>query len=528
MVEKKYIVAIDQGTSATRCIIFDYVGNIVSSEFAEHKQIYPHPGWVEHNPAEILQNTNLVIKNSIRKARIDTKEIAAVGVTNQRETVVLWDPTTGEPVYNAIVWQDTRTKDRCAILRESGMEASLIHPRTGVYAYPYFSSTKIEWILRNVPGAEDKARNGNLLFGNIDTWIIWNLTKGRKNNSTPEKNGAHVTDYTNASRTMLMDLARLEWSSDMLEIFHISSQMAPSLRPSSDEEVLGYTASTGPFGREIPICGDLGDQQAALVGQVCFGNGDTKNTYGTGCFLLSNLGNELKLSRRGLVTTVAYGFEEGKCCYSFEGSIAIAGAAVQWLRDNLNMIKSSADTESLAGSVSGIGSGGVYFVPAFSGLFAPYWDSDARGVMIGLTGYIRKEHLIHATLESICWQTRDVFDLMSLETGSKGQSLKVDGGAVSNNYLMQLQADILGIDVVRPAVTETTSLGAVYAAGLAVGLWSDTSELQKLWRADRVFRPKWDEDRRARLHQGWKVAVERCKAWLKEVGELPSSGTKVD
>ena len=501
---------------------------MVSSEYAEHEQIYPRAGWVEHDPEEILEKTRFVIRRSIETAGVQGKQIAAVGVTNQRETTILWDKVTGKPVYNAIVWQDTRTNPRCAAIRENEAEDSLIHLKTGLYAHPYFSSSKIEWVMKNVPAAYQKAKSGTILFGNIDTWIIWNLTRGAPNNPTPEKNGAHLTDYTNASRTMLFDIGHLEWSPDLLQMFGIPPGIMPQARPSSDRQSFGYTSADGPFGCEVPIYGDLGDQQAALVGQACFDPGETKNTYGTGCFLLANLGDRPKFSQRGLLTTVAFGFEEGHCAYAFEGSVAIAGAAVQWLRDNLKLITSSAETETLAKSVSMTGSGGVYFVPAFSGLFVPYWDADARGIVMGLTRYTRKEHLVHATLESICWQTRDVYDVMTEEMQANGKALKVDGGAARNDYLMQLQADILGIEVIRPVVTETTSLGAAYAAGLAVDFWSSKKDLQDICKIDRTFIPRWDEEKRKKLHNGWSAAVRRSMGWLKEVGDLPPSGTAVN
>ncbi len=526
--EKKYVAAVDQGTTGTRCIIFDHESNVIAWHYEEHEQIYPKPGWVEHDPLEIWEKTQIVIKEAIKKAKIDPREIAAIGVTNQRETTIIWDPKTGKPVYNAIVWQDTRTRDRCEELRQKNLEKTLIHPHTGVYSFTYFSSTKIEWILKNVPNVMEKAKKGELIFGNIDTWVIWNLTRGGKDLLTPERYGAHVTDYTNASRTMLMNIEKLEWDKELLELFDIPEEILPLIRPSSDVKIYGYTPADGPFGAEIPVCGDLGDQQAALVGQVAFKIGEAKNTYGTGCFMLLNIGEKPILSKYGLLTTAAYGFEEGKCIYALEGSIAITGAAIQWLRDNLKIIKSAPETEDIAKSVSDVGSGGIFFVPAFSGLFAPYWDLDARGVIVGLTRYIRKEHLVHATLECICWQTKDVFEAMAKDTGVKLAALKVDGGAVKNNYLMQLQADILGCDVVRPVVTETTSLGAAYAAGLAVGFWKSTDELRELWKVDRVFKPKWDEEKRQKLYNGWLAAIERAKGWLKEVGELPPSGTSVE
>lgn len=528
MVQGKYVAVIDQGTSSTRCLIFDPEGKIVSSEFAEHEQIYPQAGWVEHNPNEILEKTRLVIRRAMKTAGVRGNQISAVGVTNQRETTILWDKVTGQPVYNAIVWQDTRTKDRCARIREKDVDDSLIHLKTGLYPHPYFSSSKIEWILKNVHAAHEKAKNGGILFGNVDTWVIWNLTRGTLNNPTPEKNGAHLTDYTNASRTMLFDIGRLEWSQDLLQMFNIPPEIMPQVRPSSDKQTLGYTSADGPFGYEVPICSDLGDQQAALVGQACFEPGEAKNTYGTGCFLLANQGDTPKFSNHGLLTTIAFGFEEGHCAYAFEGSVAIAGAAVQWLRDNLNIITSSDETERIAESVSMTGSGGVYFVPVFSGLFVPYWDADARGIVTGLTRYTRKEHLVHATLESICWQTKDVYDVITDEIQTSGKTLKVDGGAARNDYLMQLQADILGIDIIRPVVTETTSLGAAFAAGLAVDFWRSKKELQEICKIDKTFIPKWDEEKRKKLHNGWSAAVKRSMGWLKEVGDLPPSGTAVN
>jgi len=521
MVEKKYCATIDQGTTGTRCMIFDHESNVIAWKYLEHEQIYPKPGWVEHNPMEIIERMNAVIKMALEEAKINPEEIAAIGVTNQRETTILWDPKTGKPYYNAIVWQCTRTRDICEELRKENYEETLIHPHTGLYSFTYFSGPKIKWILDNVPGVKEKAEKGDVLFGTIDTWCIWWLTGG-------PKGGAHVTDYTNASRTMLMNINKLEWDPEMLELLKIPEGILPEIRPSSDKDIYGYTPKDGPFGAEIPVCGDLGDQQGALVGQVCYKEGEAKNTYGTGCFMLYNIGKTPTLSKHGLLTTVGYGIEKGKCTYALEGSIAITGAAIQWLRDNLKIIKTAPETEEIAKSVSDVGSGGIYFVPAFSGLFAPYWDLDARGVIVGLTRFIRKEHLVHATLESICWQTRDVFDAMYADSGIRLEALKVDGGAVVNNYLMQLQADILGAKVVRPVVTETTALGATYMAGLAVGFWENLDELVKLWRVDRVFEPKWPEEKREKLYKGWKAAVEKAKGWLKEVGELPSSGTSVD
>ena len=522
---KKYILAVDQGTTGTRCIIFDHENNIISKAYEEHKQIYPRPGWVEHNPIEIWEKTQIVIKRAIERAKIEAHDIATIGVSNQRETIVAWNPRTGRPYYNAIVWQDARTRERCNELKKEGHEET-IHSITGLYTYTYFSSTKIEWLLKEVPKISEALKKGEVIFGTIDTWIIWNLTRGNKDVLTPERNGAHVTDYTNASRTMLMDIKRLKWSSDLLRFFNIPEDTLPIIRPSSDEEVYGYTSLKGLFKYEIPITGDLGDQQAALVGQVSFNEGDAKNTYGTGNFMLLNIGKEPRLSRHGLLTTVAYGFKEVR--YALEGSIAITGAAIQWLRDNLGIISNASETEEIAKSVSDVGSAGVYFVPAFSGLYAPYWDLDARGIIIGLTRFIRKEHLIHATLEQICWQTRDVFEAMTKDTNITLGTLKVDGGAAVNNYLMQLQADTLGCNVIRPAITETTSLGVAYAAGLAVNFWSNLRELRELWKVDRVFKPKWSRDKREKLYHGWKEAVKRARGWLKDVGELPSSGTIIN
>jgi len=520
MVEKKYCATIDQGTTGTRCMIFDHESNVIAWKYLEHEQIYPKPGWVEHNPMEIIERMNAVIKMALEEAKINPEEIAAIGVTNQRETTILWDPKTGKPYYNAIVWQCTRTRDICEQLRKENYEETLIHPHTGLYSFTYFSGPKIKWIFDNVPEVREKAEKGEVLFGTIDTWCIWWLTGG-------PKGGAHVTDYTNASRTMLMNIEKLEWDPEILELLKIPEEILPEIRPSSDKDIYGYTPEDGPFGAEIPVCGDLGDQQGALVGQTCFKEGEAKNTYGTGCFMLYNIGKTPTLSKHGLLTTSAYGIEKGKSIYALEGSIAITGAAIQWLRDNLKIIKSAPETEEIAKSVSDVGSGGIYFLPAFSGLFAPYWDLDARGVIVGLTRFIRKEHLVHATLESICWQTKDVFEAMYADSGVRLEALKVDGGAVPNNYLMQLQADILGAKVIRPVVTETTALGATYMAGLAVGFWESLGELVKLWKVDRVFEPKWSEEKREKLYKGWKVAVEKAKGWLKEVGELPPSGTTV-
>ena len=501
---KKYTAAVDQGTTGTRFMIFDRQGQPVSAAYEEHQQIYPQPGWVEHDPMEIWEKTRKVIKAAMEKGRVKPEEIAGIGVTNQRETTIVWDPRTGEPCYNAIVWQCTRTRDICQKLIDDGFEP-YVKGSTGLVSATYFSGPKIKWILDNVEGLREKAEKGEAIFGNMDTWVIWWLTGG-------PNGGAHVTDYSNASRTMLMNLKTLDWDQEILDYLGIPCQMLPAIRPSSDRKLYGLTAKGGPLGGEVPVCGDLGDQQAALVGQTCYGVGEAKNTYGTGCFMLLNTGNEIVPSPSGLLTTVAYGVEKGQATYALEGSIAITGAAVQWLRDNLQIIESAAETEQIAREVGD--AGGIYFVPAFSGLFAPYWDMYARGVIVGLTRYVRREHLVHATLESICYQTKDVLEAMQKDSGVELTALKVDGGAVKNNYLMQLQADVLGVEVVRPKVDETTALGAAYAAGLATGFWESLDDLRANWSIDRVFKPQWDEARRDEGYAGWKRAVERARGWV--------------
>ncbi len=499
----QYAAALDQGTTGTRFMIFDQRGRVVSSHYEEHAQITPRPGWVEHDPAEIWAKTQRVIAGALEKGHISPAEIGAIGVTNQRETTVVWDPRTGEPLHNALVWQDTRTREICQALVADGLEP-LFRARTGLPVATYFSGPKLKWLLDNVPGLRAKAEAGEALFGTIDTWVIWNLTGG------PGR-GAHVTDVTNGSRTMLMDLTALDWDDELLEILGVPRPMLPRLRPSSDPAFYGTTLPDGVLGAAVPVCGDLGDQQAALFGQAGTVPGEAKNTYGTGCFMLLNTGAEPVPSTSGLLTTVAYGLP-GEVAYALEGSIAIAGAAVQWLRDNLGLIEEAAETEPIARSVED--AGGIYFVPAFSGLFAPYWDMDARGVIVGLTRYANRAHLVRATLEAICYQTRDVLEAMQADSGIKLASLKVDGGATANDFLMQLQADILGVPVVRPVVSETTALGAAYAAGLAVGLWSGLAELRANWRMDRLFEPRWDEARREAAYDGWKRAVERSRGWM--------------
>ena len=502
--EKKYVAAVDQGTTSTRCIIFDRKGRVIGVDQKEHEQIYPKPGWVEHDPMEIWQRTQEVIRGAIANAGIDPNEIAAVGVTNQRETTVVWNRHTGKPYYNAIVWQDTRTDKICDMLAADGGQ-DRFRPKTGLPLATYFSGPKIMWLLENVPGLREDAEKGDAIFGNIDTWLIWNLTGG-------PNGGAHVTDVSNASRTLLMNLETLDWDDEILGIMGIPRAMLPRVVPSSDPNTWGTTAKEGPFGAEIPVCGDLGDQQAALVGQACFDVGEAKNTYGTGCFLLLNTGNHIVHSKHGLLTTLAYKFGDAPAVYALEGSIAITGALVQWLRDNLEFFEKSADIEPCARSVED--NGGIYFVPAFSGLFAPYWRSDARGVIVGLTRYIRKGHICRAALEATAYQTKDVFDAMLKDAGVELKALKVDGGMVRNELLMQFQADILNVPVIRPVVTETTSLGAAYAAGLAVGFWKDLDDLRANWQEDKRWTPAMDEETRQRLYKGWLKAVERTFGWV--------------
>jgi len=502
MTEKKYAVAIDQGTTSTRCMVFDGDGNVVSVDQMEHKQIYPKPGWVEHDPLEIWSRTQDVIRGALTKGEVKSEEIAGIGITNQRETTVVWEKATGKPIYNAIVWQCMRTQSFCEEWGKMPGWKEKTNQETGLVVSPYFSGTKIKWILDNVPGARDRGEKGEILFGNIDTWVIWNLTGG------PD-GGVHVTDVTNASRTLCMNIRTLQWDDEMLGFFGIPKAMMPAIKPSS--YVYGTTRANGPFGGEIPVAGDLGDQQAALFGQACYRVGEAKNTYGTGCFMLLNIGDKPSLSKNGLLTTVAYGLEEGKATYALEGSIAITGAAVQWLRDNLRLFDDAPDSEYFARKVED--SGGVYFVPAFSGLYAPYWDMGARGAIVGLTRYVTKEHIIRATLESICYQTRDVQKAMDADSGVPLTELKVDGGAVKNNLLMQMQADILGTPVVRPVVSETTALGAAYAAGLATGLWKSIEELREHWKADRHFDPVWSDEAREIACKGWEKAITKAKDW---------------
>ncbi|MCX6049950.1 MAG: glycerol kinase GlpK [Chloroflexi bacterium] len=496
----KYIGAIDSGTTSTRFMLFDEQGAVIAYDQREHEQIFPQSGWVEHNPQEIWARTRAVIGATMAKAQIKAGDLAAIGITNQRETTLLWNKQTGEPVYNAIVWQDTRTDRLCRQLQEAGQAATIYH-KTGLPIATYFSGPKIRWLLDHVPGVRAQAEAGELLFGNIDTWLIWQLTGGQ-----------HITDPTNASRTMLMNLETLAWDDELLAILDIPRSLLPQIRPSSDPNFYGTTLTDGPFQGAIPVCGDLGDQQAATVGQTCFSEGEAKNTYGTGCFMLMNTGNEIVRSKNGLLTTVAYQFGDRPPVYALEGSIAMAGATVQWLRDNLQLISTAAETEALAQSVTD--TGGCYFVPAFSGLFAPHWRSDARGVLVGLTRYVNRAHIVRAALEAICYQTREVLEAMNADSGVPLQILKVDGGATANNFLMQRQSDILGVEVIRPKVAETTSLGAAYAAGLAVGFWNNTESLRANWQVDRRWQPQIDEAARDQGFAGWKKAVERTLNWM--------------
>jgi len=493
----QYAAAIDQGTTSTRFMVFDHGGQVVALDQKEHEQIYPKPGWVEHDPLEIWQRTQEVVRAGLDKVK--ASDIAAVGVTNQRETTLVWERSTGRPVYNAIVWQDTRTDQICNELSADGGQ-DRFRAKTGLPIATYFSGPKVKWILDNVDGVRAKADNGEVVFGNIDTWVIWQLTGG------PD-GGALVTDVTNASRTMLMNLETLDWDDEILGILGIPRSMLPEIRASS--ETYGE-AKNGLAG--IPVAGDLGDQQAALFGQTCFSVGEAKNTYGTGNFLLLNTGTEAVPSKSGLITTLAYKIGDQPAIYCLEGSIAITGALVQWLRDNIGLIQTSAEIENLAKTVED--NGGIYFVPAFSGLFAPYWRSDARGVIAGMTRYVSKGHIARAALEATAWQSREVVDAMNADSGVELTSLKVDGGMVYNELLMQFQADVLDVPVIRPTVAETTSLGAAYAAGLAVGFWSEVEDLRANWGKDKQWQPQMDAEEREKEYRLWKKAVTKTFDWV--------------
>ena len=495
----KYVGALDQGTTSTRFMIFDHSGNVIAVDQKEHEQIYPKPGWVEHDAMEIWTRSKEVISGALAKAGIQASDLAAVGVTNQRETTVVWDKTTGRPVHNAIVWQDTRTDTICNDLSKDGGQ-DRFREKVGLPLATYFSGPKIRWILDNVPGVRERAERGEVVFGNIDSWCIWNLTGG-------VNGGLHLTDVTNASRTMLMNLKTLDWDDEILGILGVPRAMLPQIRPSS--EVYGTCKEPLPG---VPVAGDLGDQQAAIFGQTCYAVGEAKNTYGTGNFLLLNTGTSPIQSRSGLLTTLGYRIGDQPAVYCLEGSIAITGALVQWLRDNLGMISQSSDIEKLAATVED--NGGVYFVPAFSGLFAPYWRSDARGVIAGLTRYVNKGHIARAVLEATAWQTREVVDAMNQDSGVALTSLRVDGGMVHDELLMQFQADVLGVPVIRPKVAETTSLGAAYAAGLAVGFWTQLDELRANWGVDRTWEPRMDSELREKEYKLWKKAVTRTFDWV--------------
>ena len=501
---EQYIAAIDQGTTSTRCMIFNHAGQVVAVDQKEHTQVYPRPGWVEHDPYEIWLRTEEVIRGAMTRAGLAKEAIAAVGITNQRETTVVWNRRTGKPFCPAIVWQDTRTDSLCDSLAKNGGQ-DRFRAKTGLPLATYFSGPKLAWLLENVPGLREAALRGDACFGNIDSWLIWNLTGGTNR-------GEHVTDVTNASRTLMMDLETLAWDQPILDTLGIPRELLPEIRPSSS--IFGW--ATGDLAG-VPVAGVLGDQQAALFGQACYTPGQAKNTYGTGCFMLLNTGEKPVPSQHGLLTTLGYQIGGQPAVYCLEGSIAITGALVQWMRDNLKMIEKSADIETLAKTVED--TGGIYIVPAFSGLFAPYWRSDARGVIVGLTRFINRGHLARAVLEATAYQTREVLDAMEQDSGVRLTSLKVDGGMVFNELLMQFQADIVGVPVVRPKIAETTALGAAYAAGLAVGYWRDMDELSSYWGVDKQWEPVMDGARRAKLYVGWKKAVTRTLDWVEKENE---------
>ena len=506
----KYAAAIDQGTTSTRCMVFNHGGEVVSVNQKEHEQIYPKPGWVEHDAGEIWSRTQEVIDGAVKEAGASADDIAGVGITNQRETTLVWDRNTGEQVHNALVWQDTRTDKLVDEFSKDGGQARF-QEKVGLPLATYFSGPKIRWILDNVDGAQEKADAGDLVFGNMDTWVLWNLTGGTDG-------GLHITDVTNASRTMLMDLKTLQWDEEIAGIMGVPMSMLPEIKASS--EVYGEVKAGGAL-QGVSIAGDLGDQQAATFGQTCFAVGEAKNTYGTGNFLLLNTGTEPVPSKNGLLTTVGYKIGDQDAVYCLEGSIAITGALVQWLRDNLKMIKAAPEVEELAQSVDD--NGGCYIVPAFSGLFAPYWKSNARGVFAGLTRYVNAGHIARATLEATAYQSREIVEAMNADSGVALESLKVDGGMVGNDLLMQFQADLLGVPVIRPKVPETTSLGAAYAAGLATGFWNEVEDLRENWVEDKRWEPKMDASERDEYYKYWKRAVTRTFDWF-EADEEPNEG----
>ena len=500
----EYVGSIDQGTTSTRFMIFDHSGSEVARHQLEHEQLLPQAGWVEHNPVEIWERTSSVIQTTLGKANLTSSDLVALGITNQRETTVVWDKHTGRPYYNAIVWQDTRT-DRIASALDRDGRGDVIRAKAGLPPATYFAGGKIQWILENVDGVRAAAEKGDAIFGTTDSWLIWQLTGGTDG-------GVHVTDVTNASRTMMMNLETLDWDEELMAFFGVPRSMLPDIKPSSCPEGYGKTRATGPFRGEVLITGDLGDQQAATVGQVCFAPGEAKNTYGTGNFMLLNTGTEIVRSEHGLLTTLAYQFGDEDAVYALEGSIAVTGSAVQWLRDQLGIISGASQSEALARQVTD--NGGVYFVPAFSGLFAPYWRSDARGAIVGLSRYNTNAHVARATLEAICYQSRDVAVAMEQDSGVKLEVLKVDGGVTANELCMQIQADVLGVPVSRPVVAETTALGAAYAAGLAVGFWANTDELRENWNESKRWEPEWSDEQRETGYGWWKKAVTRTLDWV--------------
>ncbi|MCG1026875.1 glycerol kinase GlpK [Virgibacillus halodenitrificans] len=494
---EKYMLALDQGTTSSRAIIFNHKGEIVETGQKEFEQFFPKPGWVEHDANEIWTSILSCISEALRKSDVNPEQIAGIGITNQRETTVVWDKQTGKPIHKAIVWQSRQTQEICNQLRESGYN-DIFRNKTGLLLDPYFSGTKVKWILDHVEGAREKAENGELLFGTMDTWLVYKLTGGK----------VHVTDYSNASRTLMYNIYDLKWDEELLDILEIPSSMLPEVKASS--EVYGNTVNYHFFGQEVPIAGMAGDQQAALFGQTCFEKGMAKNTYGTGCFMLMNTGEEGVQSENGLLTTLAWGVD-GKVEYALEGSIFVAGSAIQWLRDGLKIINSSPESEPLAKSVSS--TEGVYVVPAFVGLGTPYWDSEVRGAVFGLTRGTKKEHFVRATLESLAYQTRDVVDIMIKDSGINVKKFRVDGGAVKNDFLMQFQSDMLDVEVERPVVNETTALGAAYLAGLAVGFWESKEEIAKQWKVDKTFSPDLSDDTRENLYTGWQTAVKAAQTF---------------
>jgi glycerol kinase len=500
----EYVIAIDQSTHDTQCMVFNRRGEVVSEQAIKHRQIHPEAGWLEHYPLEIWANTQVVIKAAIKRAAISAKDIAAIGIANQRETTIVWDKHTGKPYYNAVVWRDIRTVDICdELAREEGQDR--FRAQVGLPITTYFSAPKLKWLLDNVDGLRQAAEKGDALFGNMDAWLVWNLTGG------PE-GGVHITDVTNASRTMLMNLETTDWNEQICEIMTIPTAMLPEIRPSSDPQIYGYTQPDGPLSGSVPICGILGSQQAAAVGQICLNPREVKNSYDGASFVIINTGTEIVPSNHGLLTTVCYKFGNQPTVYALEGSIAFTGLIIEWLRDNLGIIEKFSDIEDLAQTVED--NGGIYFVPAFQGLFAPYWRSDARGIIVGLTRFVNRGHLARAALEAIAYQTRDILDAMQADMGMELTLLKADGSMTRNDLLMQFQADLLGVPVIRPKVIETTALGAAYVAGLAVGFWKDVAEIQQHWSVDKVWQPNPNSKTRTELYQRWKKAVSYSFEWV--------------